>query len=362
MNGVFFFDIQFFAEERTEPATPRKRSKERQEGRVAKSQDLDAAVVIISGLLILYALGFIIWRRLALMFKVTTEHLSSPLMNGDAWWARPLVNAVGTYAVVCLPLAFVCALFAFAILAYQVGFEFTTKPFAFKFERFNPIKGLKKIASLRTIVELCKGILKALVLLGILYLALRDERDLLLSIMMYPLELGSGIVMKRMWNLALRMALILLIIAFADYAYQKWEFEKSIKMSKHEIKEEFKQMEGDPLVKRRIRQKQREMAQKRMMADVPKSDVVVTNPTEIAVAIQYDQQSMNAPIVVAKGEGFIAQKIRDIAAEHNIPVVENKPLARTLMQKVEVGETIPEELYLAVAEVLAFVYRLKKSA
>jgi len=133
-------------------------------------------------------------------------------------------------------------------------------------------------------------------------------------------------------------------------------------MSKHEIKEEFKQMEGDPQVKRRIRQKQREMAQRRMMADVPKSDVVVTNPTRIAVAIQYDQQSMNAPIVVAKGEDFIAQKIRDIAAEHNIPIVENKPLARMLMQKVEVGETIPEELYLAVAEVLAFVYRLKKSA
>jgi flagellar biosynthetic protein FlhB len=133
-------------------------------------------------------------------------------------------------------------------------------------------------------------------------------------------------------------------------------------MSKQEIKEEYKQMEGDPQIKRRIRQKQRELASRRMMADVPKADVIVTNPTRIAVAIQYDQKSMNAPIVIAKGEDFVAQKIRDIAAEHDIPIVENKPLARSLMAQVEIGESIPEDLYRAVAEVLAFVYRLKKSA
>jgi flagellar biosynthetic protein FlhB len=243
-----------------------------------------------------------------------------------------------------------------------VGFVVSFKPLALKMDRFNPISGLKKIVSLRTIVELCKGILKALVLLGMLYISLRDDRDLMLSIMMYPLEKGSGIIIGRIWGLALRMALILFLLALADYAYQRWEFEKSIKMSKQEIKEEYKQMEGDPLVKRRIRQKQRELAQKRMMSDVPKADVVVTNPTHIAVAIQYDQHSMSAPIVVAKGEDFIAQKIRDIASEHGVPIVENKPLARALMQKVDVGEAIPEELYLSVAEVLAFVYRLKKSA
>ena len=362
MSGGFFFDIQFFAEERTEPATPRKRSKERKKGRVAKSKDLDAVVGILAGLLTLYVMGLIIWKRLALMFQILTGHLSSPQMNGDAWWARPLMNAAGTYAFVLLPIGFICTLFTVAVLIYQVGFVVSFEPFEFKPDRFNPISGLKKIMSLRTIVELCKGILKALILLGVLYMAFRDERELLLSIMMYPLDKGAGILMERLWKLAMRMTVVLLVVALADYAYQKWEFEKSIKMSKQEIKEEFKQMEGDPLVKRRIRQKQREMAQKRMMTDVPKADVVVTNPTHIAVAIQYDQQSMSAPIVVAKGEDFIAQKIRDIAAEHNIPVVENKPLARALMQQVEVGETIPEDLYLAVAEVLAFVYRLKKSA
>jgi flagellar biosynthetic protein FlhB len=253
-------------------------------------------------------------------------------------------------------------LFAVIVLVYQVGFVVTTKPFEIKLDRFNPINGLKKIVSLRTLVELCKGVTKASLLLGMLFLVLRNDRDLLLSIMLYPLDIGSGIIMGKIWSLALRMTIILFLIALVDYAYQKWEFEKSIKMSKQEIKEEFKQMEGDPLVKRRIRQKQRELAAKRMMADVPKADVVVTNPTHIAVAIQYDQKNMSAPIVVAKGEDFIAQKIREIAAEHDIPIVENKPLARALMSQVEVGEAIPEELYLAVAEVLAFVYRLKKSA
>ena len=362
MSRAFFLDVQFFAGERTEPATPRKRNKEREEGRVAKSQDLAASVVIITGLLTIYALGLAIWRRLLYMFRNTAEHLSSPLMNDTAWLTRPFMDGMSSLALGWLPLGFLCAILAVAILVYQVGFVITTKPFAIKFDRFNPISGLKKIISLRTIVELIKGMLKALVLLGMLYLALKNERDLMLSIMMYPLDKGSEMIIGKIWSLALRMAIILLLLALADYAYQKWEFEKSIKMSKQEIKEEYKQMEGDPLVKRRIRQKQRELAQKRMMSDVPKADVVVTNPTHIAVAIQYDQKNMSAPIVVAKGEDFIAQKIRYIAAEHNIPIVENKPLARALMQKVEVGETIPEELYLSVAEVLAFVYRLKKSA
>jgi flagellar biosynthetic protein FlhB len=362
MSGPFVFDIQFFAEERTEPATPRKRSREREEGRVAKSQDLSASAVIITGLLTIYALGLPIWRRLLGMFRITAEHLASPLMRDGAWLTLPVLDAAKSFALGCLPLGLLCAILAVAALVFQVGFVVSFKPLAIKLDRFNPISGLKKIISMRTIVELCKGLLKALALLGMLYLALRNERDLLLSIMMYPLDKGSEIIIGKIWGLALRMALVLFILALADYAYQRWEFEKSIKMSKQEIKEEYKQMEGDPLVKRRIRQKQREMAQKRMMADVPKADVVVTNPTHIAVAIQYDQKSMSAPIVVAKGEDFIAQKIRDIASEHDIPLVENKPLARALMQKVEIGEAIPEELYLSVAEVLAFVYRLKKSA
>jgi len=362
MSGAFFFDIQFFGQERTEPATARKRRKERRKGRVAKSRDLDAVVGIIAGLLTIYAMARIIWSRFALTFKTIFGHLSSPLMSGDGWWARPLMEMVTTYSIVIFPMGFICTLAVVVVLVRQVGFVVSFEPFELKFNKFNPISGLKKIFSLKSIVELLKGVLKALILFGVLYLAIRNDSDLMLSIMRYSLDEGAGILMARMWDLALRMALVLLLIAFADYAYQKWEHEKSIRMSKQEVKDEFKQMEGDPSVKRRIRRKQMEMAQKRMMSDVPSADVVVTNPTHIAVAIQYDQQSMSAPIVVAKGQDFIAEKIREIAAEHNIPIVENVPLARALMQKVEVGETIPEDLYLAVAEVLAFVYKLKKSA
>ena len=248
MSGGFFFDIQFFAQERTEPATPRKRTKEREEGRVAKSKDLDAAVVILVALVAVYVLASIIWGRLGLMFEVMFEHLSSPLMNESGWWTRPLLQAVGTYAIVWMPLGFICVFFAILILVYQVGFVVSFKPFAIKFDRFNPIKGLKKIISMKTLVELAKGILKALVLLGFLVVAFMNESDLLITIMRFPLDEGAVVLMERIWDLALRMALVLLIIALADFAYQKWDFEKSIKMSKQEVKEEFKQMEGDPLV------------------------------------------------------------------------------------------------------------------
>ncbi|MDR0764412.1 MAG: flagellar biosynthesis protein FlhB [Synergistaceae bacterium] len=362
MNAPFRFDLQFFGEERTESATPKKRSKTREEGKVAKSQDLSASVVIIVGLLTINSLGDRIWDDLITLFREEARYIASPSMSGDGWWVRPAFLAGKSLLFGWLPLGLLCTVFAVAILVYQVGFVITTKPLAINLGHFNPISGLKRIFSLRTLFELAKGMLKASLLLGVLYLALRNERDLMLSIISFSLDDGVMIIMGKVWDLAMRMAVFLLIIAIADYAYQKWEFEKSIKMSKHEIKEEFKQSEGDPLIKRRIRQKQRELARSRMMSDVPKADVVVTNPTHIAIAIQYDQQTMSAPVIVAKGTDFIARKIKEIAAEHDIPIVENKPLARALMKQVEIGESIPEELYLAVAEVLAFVYRLKKSA
>jgi flagellar biosynthetic protein FlhB len=362
MKREWYFDIQFFAEERTEPATPRKRQKTRSEGRVAKSQDLSAAVVMITGLLTVYLLGGVIRENLLEMFRLLAEHLSSPLMLDDKWWVNPVAYGGRVFFIGWLPVGLLCALFAAAVLIYQVGFVVSTKPFAFKADRFNPVSGLKKIISMRTIVEMLKGILKAIVLMGMMFWVMRSERDLMLSVMMYPLGKGSGIIIGKIWDMSIRMAVIFFLLGAADYLYQKWEFDKSIMMSKQEIKEEYKQMEGDPQIKRRIRQKQRELASRRMMADVPKADVIVTNPSHIAVAIQYDQKSMDAPIVVAKGEDFVAQKIRSVAEEHGIPIVENKPLARALMAQVEIGEAIPEDLYRAVAEVLAFVYRLKKTA
>ena len=353
------FDIQFFAEERTEPATPRKRQKSREEGQMAKSQDLSAASVIISGLLGVYLLAVYVWGRLLMLFRDSATHISSDLMRDDSWWFRPVAEGLKGFFAGWLPIGVCCVIMAVVIMVYQVGFLISTKPLIPKPDRMNPISGLKKIISLRMLTELLKGILKASVLLWMLFLVIKNERALLLSVMMFPLEQGVPMIMGKIWGMALRMALILLVIGLFDYAYQKWDFEKSIRMSKQEIKEEYKQMEGDPLIKRRIRQKQRELAQGRMMSDVPKADVVVTNPTHIAVALKYDQNIMSSPTVVAKGEGFLAQKIKDIAEENKVPIVENKALARTLYAQVEVGENIPEDLYRAVAEVLAFVYKLK---
>lgn len=192
-----------------------------------------------------------------------------------------------------------------------------------------------------------------------LYLALRKELESIALAMKLPYLQGLNVVTEKIWWLALRMALLLFVIAAFDYAYQRWDFEKSIRMSKKEIKDEYKQMEGDPKVKQRIRQRQRELARRRMMAQVPKADVVITNPTTLAVAIQYERQVMDAPCVVAKGKGVLARRIREIAQEHNVPIVENRALARALFEATDVGEIIPETLYKGVAEVLAFVYKLK---
>jgi flagellar biosynthetic protein FlhB len=353
------FDLQFFAGERTEPATPKRRSKAREDGQMSKSQDLTAATVIISGLLSIYLLSFNFYDGMTSMLRETFSHLASERMLGDDWWRLPLSWAARAFFIGWLPTGLLCAIAAVVILLRQVGFKIITKPFIPKFDRFNPVSGLKKIFSPRSLVELAKGFSKALVLLWVLYAAMRDERDFFLALMDYNVIQGAIAVMKKIWWLALRMSLFLLLIGLIDHAYQKWSFEKSIRMSKQEIKDEYKQMEGDPTIKRRIRQKQRELARGRMMSDVPKADVVVTNPTHIAVAIQYDQKSMIAPVVVAKGQGLVAKRIRDLAEENKIPVIENKPLARALMAQVEVGETVPRDLYRSVAEVLAFIYRLK---
>jgi flagellar biosynthetic protein FlhB len=360
LMSVRAFDLQFFAGERTEPATPKRRGKARDEGQMAKSQDLTAATVIISGLLSLYLLAVYLYDVMNSMLRGVFSHLASDKMAGDDWWILPAASAMKAYFYGWFPIGFFCSIAAVAILLRQVGFKIITKPFVPKFDRFNPVSGLKKIISARSLVELGKGFSKALVLLWVLYAAIRNEKDFFLAVMNFPLMQGAVIVMEKIWWLALRMSLFLLLIGLIDHAYQKWSFEKSIRMSKQEIKDEYKQMEGDPTIKRRIRQKQRELARGRMMSDVPKADVVVTNPTHIAVAIQYDQKSMIAPVVVAKGQGLVAHRIRDLAEENKIPVIENKPLARALMTQVEVGETVPQDLYRSVAEVLAFIYRLKE--
>ena len=355
------FDLQFFAEERTEEATPHKREKVREEGRVCMSKDLNAAVGIITALLGLAMLGAMTWRTLTGLIQFMIRAMGDQTILRDGWFAFVSWEAIKRYFAAWLPLGGLVVLFSTAAVIAQVGFAITGEPFGPKFDRLNPFTGMKKIISLRSCVELLKGLLKASIFAVMIYTAIRSYLPVSSKTLQMPLNIGAGQFWDMLWSLAMRLALMLLVMAFADYAYQKWDFEKSIRMSKKEVKDEYKQMEGDPQVKQKIRQKQREMAKQRMMADVPKSDVVITNPTHIAVALQYDRKVMQAPVVIAKGGDYLAQRIREIAKANLSPVVENKPLAWMLYENVEIGEEIPEDMYKAVAEVLAFVYKLKAS-
>lgn len=347
------------AEERTEEATPHKREKVREEGRVCVSKDINAAAAIITALLALALLGASIWRTLTGMIQFMLRAIGDQAILHDGWFAWVSWEALKDYFAAWLPLGGLVVLFATSAVIAQVGFAFTGEPFVPKFDRLNPFTGMKKIISLRSCVELLKGLLKSAIFAIMIYTAIKNYLPVSSKTMQMPLELGSRQFWDMLWTLAMRLALMLMVMAFADYAYQKWDFEKSIRMSKKEVKDEYKQMEGDPQVKQKIRQKQREMARNRMMSDVPKADVVITNPTHIAVAIQYDRGVMGAPQVIAKGADYIAQRIREIATNNLIPVIENKPLAWALYENVEIGEEIPEDFYRGVAEVLAFVYRLK---
>ena len=354
------FNLQFFAEERTEEATPHKREKVREEGRVCVSKDLNAAVGIITALLGIAMLGAVMWRTLSGLIVFMFRSLGDGRILREGWLAFVSWEAMKRYFATWLPLGGLVVLFSTCTVIAQVGFAMSGEPFGPKFDRLNPFTGMKKIISMRSIVELLKGLLKASIFAVMIYNAIKNYLPISSKTMQMPLVVGAGEFWDMLWTLAMRLALMLLVMAFADYAYQKWDFENSIKMSKKEVKDEYKQMEGDPQVKQKIRQKQREMAKNRMMADVPKADVVITNPTHIAVALVYDRSVMGAPQVIAKGADFTAKRIRDIAEANLIPVIENKPLAWALYE-VELGEEIPEDLYKGVAEVLAFVYKLKAS-
>lgn len=353
------FDLQFFSQEKTEPATPRKRRKTREEGKTAKSQDLGAAVVILAGLLFLRVFvgpfGESMKGHLVTMLRAAGDRAF--LAEGWAWLLG--VEALKDYLIIWLPLGLSCAVVALAITVYQVGFFITAKPLELKLDRLNPLSGLKRIVSLRSLVELCKGLLKAFLFMALLYYALRKDLKRLVAVIALPLDEGTAEVIEAVWYLGLRFALLLLTIALFDYLYQRWEFERSIKMSKQEIKDEYKQMEGDPTVKAKLRQIRVERGRKRMMTAVPTATVIITNPTHYAVALKYDGGNMRAPRVVAKGRDLIAAQIRAKAVEHGVTIFSAPPLARAIYFSTELDQEIPAGLYFAVAQVLAYVYQLR---
>ena len=345
-------------QERTEQATPKRKEEARAKGQVAKSRELASVAVLLSGLFTLYWGNAFFITRLCQDLSYYLAHLSSIHITTDTLQAIALLG-MKQFFVLLGPLFLVITFIALLSNYLQVGSLFTLEPISPKFSKISPLEGLKRLISLQSLVEFLKSLFKLVVVSWIAYSTVRDQLVLLPPLLdQSPFQITSfiGLVsFKIFWKSCLAM----IFLSILDYMYQRWDFEKNLKMTKQEVKEEYKQTEGDPQVKSRIRSIQREMARKRMMQEVPEADVVITNPTHLAVALKYESGKMEAPIVLAKGAGVIAEKIRQIARQNLVPVVENKPLAQSLYKLVDIGEVIPENLFQAVAEIFAYVYRLK---
>jgi flagellar biosynthesis protein FlhB len=357
---VRVMDLQIFSQEKTEEATPKKERKEREEGRVAHSRDLTSSVMLVTGTLFLFGFSGLAWSIFR-SFLADTIGLLPSIGQGKGDWINRLPGSwVLCFFKIWLPLSLVVLVAALLVVSLQVGLKISPKPLIPKMDRFSLVKGLKKMFSFRSFVEAFKAVLKAAILFAVLFFGLKNEFIILYEASRLDVSVGIVFIFTLLFRLALRLALALFVLGLFDYTYQRWEHSRSIRMSKQEIRDEFKQTEGDPLVRQRIRRKQHELGQHRMMSRVPEADVVVANPTHLAIALKYEREKMGAPVVLAKGAGFIALKIREIAGMNGIPVVEEKSLARGLYPRINIGEEIPEEFYVAVAEVLAYVYSLEK--
>jgi len=348
--------------EKTEKATPKKRKDARKKGQVLQSVEVNTTFC----LLVMFGLLYIIWpwfvERLMMIYQ---EHLGTQ----SILWASSGISineVAGLYSrvlidllIALLPILGAALLAGLAINLLQIGFMFTTKTLEVKLSKLNPISGFKRMFSVKTLVDLVKSIMKVLVLGYIAY------SDYIVLMEGFPGFLGLDVhasfieIMRTAFMTALKMCLAMVFISIADYLFQWWKYEKDLRMTKQEVKDEFKMMEGDPQIKGKIRAKQRQMSAMRMMSRVPEADVVITNPTHYAVALKYDETISSAPVVIAKGVDHIARKIKEAAIESGIQIVENPPLAQSLYSLCEIDDEIPAEFYQAVADVLVFVYKQK---
>lgn len=362
---LFPVKLQFFAEgdgaDKTEEATPKKLSDARKEGQVAKSQELSTAVMLLALFVILKAAVGYIGNRFLRCYLDTYQAIDvysvedfTPSM-ASAFLRDGLVEVL----LICLPVFAVAVAAAFAVSIAQVKWEVTAKPLKPKFDKFNPLKGFKRIFSKDKIVELVKAVIKIALIFYLAYSDLEEAAGAVVSLYDFGLEQAVIYIGNFVINLGIKISAVYLVVGLADYIYQKFKFKRDLRMSKQEVKDEYKKQEGDPQVKGRIKSKMREVSQRRMMQKLPEADVVITNPTHFACAIKYDKEVAEAPVLIAKGADYVAQKIKDAAKEYNIPIVENKPLARMLYYNVDLDSEIPQELYQMTAEVLAYVYRLK---
>lgn len=352
------FDLQLFAEEKTEPATPKRRQEARRKGQTARSNDLSSALVLLAALLFIFQVMPVSGMRLLEFASHTWQnlYLSELDIHTSGQWLWQMALQAGQVVIPLFAVVFFVALLSSTL---QVGLLLSATPLSPSLQRINPLEGFKRMFSKRALVELLKSMFK----LGGVALIVYQSASTALSWSLEHIgaEMGKSLanLSKLVFNTSMRVVAFLLALGLADYIYQRLEFGKSLRMSKQEIKEEYRQAEGDPQLRARMRERQRLLARRRMMHDVPRADVVIVNPVHLAIALKYDPEQADAPIVLAKGQGYLAGKIKEIAASHSIAIVENRPLAQTLFKAVDVGEAIPPQFYQAVAEVLAFVFRIQ---
>jgi flagellar biosynthetic protein FlhB len=345
-------------QDKTEPATPKRKEEARKKGQVAKSREISSVAVLTAGVVYLFFRGKDMTMALGSMIQKTISNI--PHFNAsDHNLPVLLMKSLRDYLHMILPI--MLALGVVAILAnfLQTGFIWSVEALAPKASKIDPHKGAKRILSKRSLAELFKSIAKIVIVGWAAFSTLKEDFTQLIPLLYQEKVQIISLLGHTSMKVAIRCCWVIAILAILDYIYQKWESEQSLKMTKQEVKDEFKQTEGDPRVKSRIRSIQREMARRRMMEEVPKADVVITNPVHLAVALQYDPAGMIAPTVVAKGANKIAFRIRDLAEENHVPIIENRVLAQNLY-KLQLGEEIPSRFYQAVAEILAYVYRLKR--
>jgi flagellar biosynthesis protein FlhB len=346
--------------EQTERATPKRRQEARQRGQVPRSSDLAGAVIFLAVVLVLHALFVPMLDGLqggaSAYFSRIAEHHDATFQSVSLLF----MQASGGVAWVVL------ITFAIAIVAgvganlLQFGFVLTTVPFKWSFSRLNPINGFKNVFSKRIAVNLAKQMLKLSAVVIIIYSTISGNISLFAQVGQTNPAAIVGLTFTVIYSMAWKFGLFLVVVGLLDYAYERWNLEQNLKMTKQEVKDEWRQSEGNPEAKAALKRRQREFARRRMMQAVPRATVVVTNPTHYAVALEWDEIEMDAPVVVAKGADLVAKRIRDIAREHGVAIMENPPLARTLYEKVELDQPIPPNLYAAVAQVIAFVYKLKR--
>jgi flagellar biosynthetic protein FlhB len=344
--------------DKSQEPTPHRRRKAREEGHVARSQDLGSAILLLVGTLVLLMSGSALIDFLRGYAKGQLG--GPPWLSGDLDFVVVQWNSTLLGLARCLlPILGLVMLVAIAINLAQVGFLFLPSKLTPDFTRLSPIKGLARLFSLPSAARLAFGIFKILVIAAVAFLSLYNERETILGLSALSTSEIAGYLLKTLAWTTVKIALVLLVLGLLDYGFQRWKHEQDLRMTPQEVREEMKHLEGDPQIIARRRAVQRQLVLNRLSTAVPKADVVITNPTELAVAIQYEPETMAAPIVVAKGAGLIAERIRKLALKHGIPIVEKKPLAQALYREVDAGRPIPHDKYAAVAEVLAYVYQLQ---